>query len=62
MITRAVGQISDYASAQKIIESGGADLIAIGRGYLNDSHWVWRAAIAMKEKIFIPNQYQRGYW
>jgi 2,4-dienoyl-CoA reductase-like NADH-dependent reductase (Old Yellow Enzyme family) len=62
MFVRAVGEIDDYKAAQEIIKSGYADLVAIGRGYLNDPHWVWRAAIGLKEKIFVPSQYIRGYW
>ena len=62
MITRVTGEINNYKIAQKIIQSGDADLVAIGRSYLNDPRWAWRAATKLKEDIFIPNQYQRGYW
>jgi 2,4-dienoyl-CoA reductase-like NADH-dependent reductase (Old Yellow Enzyme family) len=62
MITRAVGEIENYTLAQKIIESGDADLVAIGRGYLNDPRWVWRASTGLKEKIIVPHQYERGYY
>ncbi len=60
--TRVVGEIKDSDMAQEIIKSGAADMVAIGRGYLNDPHWAWRASAKLKEKIFIPNQYQRGFW
>ena len=62
MVTRVTGEINDYKTAQKIIESNDADLVAIGRSYLNDPHWVWRAAIGLKEEVLVPKQYQRGYW
>ena len=62
VITRAVGEINDHFAAQRVIESGDADLIAIGRGYLNDPRWVWRAANYYDEKIEVPHQYERGYW
>ena len=62
IITNVVGEISDCNMAQEIIKSGSADMIAIGRSYLNDPHWAWRAAVQLKEKVFIPNQYQRGFW
>jgi NADPH2 dehydrogenase len=62
MITRVVGGINNYRMAQKIINSDDADMVAIGRSYLNDPHWVWRAASGLKEDIFVPNQYKRGYW
>ena len=61
VLTRAVGQIQDYKDAQNIIESGDADMICIGRGYLHDPRWVWRAASYFDKKITIPNQYERGY-
>ena len=62
IITRAVGEINSHIAAQRIVESGDADLIAIGRGYLNDPRWVWRAAIHYDKKIEVPSQYERGYW
>ena len=62
MVTRVTGEINDYKTAQKIIESNDADLIAIGRSYLNDPRWAWRAAIRLKEEVLVPEQYQRGYW
>ena len=62
ILTRAVGEINDYRLAQKIIEAGDADLIAIGRSYLNDPRWVWRAAIGLGEKVVVSHQYERGYW
>jgi len=61
VLIRAVGQIQDYKDAQNIIESGDADMICIGRGYLHDPRWVWRAASYFDKKITIPNQYERGY-
>ena len=61
IITRAVGQITDFKLAQNIVESGDADLICIGRGYLNDPRWVWRAAKYFNKQINVPNQYERGY-
>ena len=62
IITRAVGQIQSYKHAQSVIKSGDADLIAIGRGYLHDPRWIWKAASYYGEKIDIPSQYKRGYW
>ena len=62
IITRAVGQIQSYKHAQSLIKSGDADLVAIGRGYLHDPRWIWKAASYYGEKIDIPSQYKRGYW
>jgi 2,4-dienoyl-CoA reductase-like NADH-dependent reductase (Old Yellow Enzyme family) len=61
ILTRAVGQISDFKLAQNIVESGDADIICIGRGYLHDPRWVWRAATYFNKQINVPNQYERGY-
>jgi len=60
--TRVVGEIVDYKMAQEVIKSGSADMVAIGRGFLNDPRWVWRASIESKKDIFIPNQYRRGFY
>ena len=62
VITRAVGEINDFKFAENIINNGDVDLIAIGRGYLHDPRWIWKAASYYGEKIEIPNQYKRGYW
>ena len=62
IITRAVGQILNYKDAQSIIKSGDADLVAVGRGYLHEPRWIWKAASYYGEKIDIPSQYRRGYW
>ena len=56
------GQILNYKDAQSIIKSGDADLVAVGRGYLHDPRWIWKAASYYGEKIDIPSQYKRGYW
>ena len=60
--TRVVGEIVDYKMAQEVIKSGSADMVAIGRGYLNDPRWVWRASMESQKEIFIPNQYRRGFY
>jgi len=62
MVTRVSGEINDYKTAQKIVESADADIIAIGRSYLNDPRWAWRAAIGLKAEVVVPKQYNRGYW
>jgi 2,4-dienoyl-CoA reductase-like NADH-dependent reductase (Old Yellow Enzyme family) len=62
IITRAVGQIRNYKDAQSIIESGDSDLVAIGRGYLNDPRWIWKASRHFGKQIDVPSQYERGYW
>ena len=60
--SQAKDQILNYKDAQSIIKSGDADLVAVGRGYLHNPRWIWKAASYYGEKIDIPSQYKRGYW
>jgi 2,4-dienoyl-CoA reductase-like NADH-dependent reductase (Old Yellow Enzyme family) len=46
--TVAVGAILDGPQAEKILESGDADLIALGRELLADPNWPFHAAEALK--------------
>lgn len=46
--TQAVGFITDAAQAEGILQSGAADLVAIGREALSDPHWAGRAAVALE--------------
>ncbi|MFO1316572.1 MAG: NADH:flavin oxidoreductase/NADH oxidase [Burkholderiales bacterium] len=46
--TQTVGFITDAAQAEAILQSGAADLIAIGREALSDPHWAGRAAVALE--------------
>jgi NADPH2 dehydrogenase len=57
--TRAVGYISDPLLANDIIARGDADMIAVGRGFLDDPRWVWHAAAALGETITYPPQYEK---
>jgi 2,4-dienoyl-CoA reductase-like NADH-dependent reductase (Old Yellow Enzyme family) len=60
MPTMAVGLIREPAHAEAIIASGQADLVAIGRGFLNDPRWPWHAAEALGVKIEVPFPYSRA--
>jgi 2,4-dienoyl-CoA reductase-like NADH-dependent reductase (Old Yellow Enzyme family) len=57
--TRAVGYISDPALANAIVVRGDADMIAVGRGFLDDPRWAWHAAEALGETIKYPPQYEK---
>lgn len=57
--TRAVGYISDPSLANAILLRGDADMIAVGRGFLDDPRWVWHAAEALGETIKYPPQYEK---
>jgi 2,4-dienoyl-CoA reductase-like NADH-dependent reductase (Old Yellow Enzyme family) len=41
--TRAVGMIFTGAQAEAIITEGQADMVAVGRGYIDDPRWAWHA-------------------
>lgn len=58
--TMAVGLIRDPSHAEAIIASGQADMVAIGRGFLNDPRWPWHAAEALGVKIEVPMPYARA--
>lgn len=55
--TRTVGLITEPKQAEELIEAGKADQIALGRAFLNDPRWVWRAALTLGEPISSPRQY-----
>ena len=46
--------------AEAILQAGGADMIAMARGILNDPHWPWHAAEQLGHAIDVPFQYRRA--
>lgn len=58
--TIAVGLIREPQHAEDILNEGSADLIAIGRGMLNNPRWPWNAAEDFNAEISIPPQYGRA--
>lgn len=60
MMTRAVGLITDPVQAEAVVASGQADLVALGRGFLDDPRWVWRAAETLGVAAPYPPQYERA--
>ncbi|MGG5819539.1 NADH:flavin oxidoreductase/NADH oxidase [Falsiroseomonas sp. HW251] len=60
MPTMAVGLIREPAHAEAILAAGQADMIAIGRGFLNDPRWPWHAAEALGVSIEVPFPYSRA--
>ncbi len=63
--TQVVGMISSAAQAESIIAEGKADLVAIGRAFLDDPRWAWQAAKQLGASVDVPPQYQRAaapYW
>lgn len=58
--TMAVGVILSGPQAEAILQAGEADLIAIGRGFLDDPRWAWHAAAELGQDIPYPPQYIRA--
>ncbi len=61
MMTRAVGMIAKPEQAEDVLEKGQADMIALGRAFLDDPHWVWRAAEALGTDFAYPFRYARSH-
>ncbi|HRO12818.1 NADH:flavin oxidoreductase/NADH oxidase [Amaricoccus sp.] len=60
IVTRAVGLIDDPRQAEEIVAGGRADMVALGRAFLADPRWVWRAAAALGADFTPPPQYARA--
>jgi 2,4-dienoyl-CoA reductase-like NADH-dependent reductase (Old Yellow Enzyme family) len=58
--TMAVGLIRDPHHAESILREDRADMIAIGRGMLNDPRWPWHAAEDLGATVDFPEQYARA--
>lgn len=56
----AVGLITEPLQAETILESGCADLVAVGRGMLYDPRWPWHAAEKLGAAVKAPPQYLRA--
>ena len=58
--TMAVGMISESEQAERIIADGSADFVMLARGFLDDPHWGWHAAIKLGAEVALPPQYRRA--
>ena len=58
--TRAVGLIADPHQAERIVNSGEADMVAMARAFLDNPRWVWHAAEALGATASYPPQYSRA--
>jgi len=56
----AVGKLEQAAVAEQVLANKEADLIAIGRGMLNDPYWTLHAIKELTGHIVPPEQYERG--
>jgi 2,4-dienoyl-CoA reductase-like NADH-dependent reductase (Old Yellow Enzyme family) len=61
VVSMAVGQITEPAQAEAILQEGRADLIAIGRRMMFNPRWPWTAAIELGEFITYPERYRRAH-
>jgi 2,4-dienoyl-CoA reductase-like NADH-dependent reductase (Old Yellow Enzyme family) len=60
LVVRAVGMIDDPHQADEIVRTGRADVVALGRGFLADPRWVWRAGAALGHEVYRVPQYARA--
>ncbi|VWD06254.1 MULTISPECIES: NADH:flavin oxidoreductase/NADH oxidase [Burkholderia] len=60
MPTVAVGLINEPAHANRLIESGDADFVAMARAMLYDPRWPWHAAAELGAQVTAPPQYWRS--
>lgn len=60
LATMAVGMIRSPLHAEAALATGQADMIAIGRGFLNDPRWVWHAAEELGVPLAVTNSYAFG--
>ncbi len=60
LVTRAVGLIVDPSQAESVLTEGRADMVALGRAFLDNPRWTWHAAEALGAETFIPPQYGRA--
>jgi 2,4-dienoyl-CoA reductase-like NADH-dependent reductase (Old Yellow Enzyme family) len=58
--TRVVGLITTPAQAEAIVADGKADMVALGRGMLDDPRWAWHAAQEFGAEVPRVPQYQRA--
>jgi 2,4-dienoyl-CoA reductase-like NADH-dependent reductase (Old Yellow Enzyme family) len=56
----AVGLITEPAQAERILQDGDADLVALARAMLYDPRWPWHAAAELGAQVKAPPQYLRS--
>lgn len=57
---RAVGLIAEPRQADAIVSEGRADIVALGRAFLADPRWPWRAAEVLGEEFRVAPQLERA--
>src|SRR5690606_22857225 len=56
----AVGMLDEPRIADAVVASGDADLVAVGRGMLNDPYWALHVIKSLTGKVEPPAPYVRG--
>ena len=57
---RTVGLITTPEQAEDIVATGKADMVALGRAFLDQPHWGWTAARSLGAAVPYPPQYLRA--
>jgi 2,4-dienoyl-CoA reductase-like NADH-dependent reductase (Old Yellow Enzyme family) len=60
MPTIGVGLITEAGQAERILEKGQADMVALARAMLFDARWPWHAAAQLGSQVSAPPQYWRS--
>jgi 2,4-dienoyl-CoA reductase-like NADH-dependent reductase (Old Yellow Enzyme family) len=60
MPTIGVGMITEAGQAERILEKGQADMVALARAMLFDPRWPWHAAAQLGAQVQAPPQYWRS--
>jgi 2,4-dienoyl-CoA reductase-like NADH-dependent reductase (Old Yellow Enzyme family) len=60
MPTIGVGMITEAGQAERILEKGQADMVALARAMLFDPRWPWHAAAQLGAQVWAPPQYWRS--
>jgi 2,4-dienoyl-CoA reductase-like NADH-dependent reductase (Old Yellow Enzyme family) len=58
--TRVVGMITAPAQAESIVTEGKADMVALGRGMLDNPRWGWHAGAELGADVVRAPQYMRA--
>ncbi|MGI2296170.1 NADH:flavin oxidoreductase/NADH oxidase [Paenibacillus sp. GXUN7292] len=58
--TIAVGRLEEAKAAEEAVANGDADLVAVGRGMLNDPYWALHAIKELSGSVVPPAPYIRG--
>ena len=48
------------AAVEDIVAQGKADMVALGRAFLDNPHWAWHAAQSLGAEVARPPQYARS--